>query len=70
MRRIVYLLFMAMGVFSLEAIEQPVQQPADAQIWQNAVKQDNSYFSDGLNDCSGLNGCNGQPQAFRQMLCS
>ena len=52
MRRIVYLLFMAMGVFSLEAIEQPVQQPADAQIWQNAVKQDNSYFSDIMNKAS------------------
>ena len=52
MRRIVYLLFMAMGVFSLGAIEQPVQQSADAQLQQNEAKQDNSYFSDVMSKAS------------------
>ena len=52
MRRIVYLLFMAMGVFSLGAIEQPAQQSVDTQIQQNVGKQDNSYFSDVMNKAS------------------
>ncbi len=52
MRRIVYLLFMAMGVFSLGSIEQPVQKSADTQIQQNEAKQDNSYFSDIMNKAS------------------
>lgn len=52
MRRIVYLLFMAMSVFSLGAVEQPAQQHADAQVQQNEAKQDNSYFSDVMNKAS------------------
>lgn len=52
MRRIVYFLFMAMGVFSLRAIEQPVHQSHDVQIQQNKAKQDNSYFSDVMNKAS------------------
>ncbi|WP_300807162.1 His-Xaa-Ser repeat protein HxsA2 [uncultured Desulfovibrio sp.] len=52
MRRIVYLLFMAMGIFSLGTIEQPAQQSAGAQIQQSEVKQDNSYFSDVMNKAS------------------
>lgn len=52
MRRIVYLLFMAMGVFSLGSVEQLVQKSADAQIQQNEAKQDNSYFSDVMNKTS------------------
>lgn len=52
MRKIVYLLFMAMGVFSLGPIEQLVQKSADAQIQQNEAKQDNSYFSDVMNKAS------------------
>lgn len=52
MRRIVYFLFMAMGVFSLRAIEQPVQQSHDVKIQQNKAKQDNFYFSDVMNKAS------------------
>lgn len=52
MRRIIYLLFMAMSVFSLGVIEQPTQKLTDSQIQQNRVKQDNSYFSDVMNKAS------------------
>ena len=52
MRRIVYLLFMAMGVFSLGSIAQPVQKSADTQIQQSEAKQDNSYFSYFMNKAS------------------
>lgn len=52
MRRIVYFLFMAMSVFSVGAIEQPVQRSADVQMQQDKTQQDNSYFSDVMNKAS------------------
>lgn len=52
MRRIVYFLFMAAGIFSLGTVEQPIQQSADVQIQQHNAKQDNSYFSDVMNQSS------------------
>lgn len=52
MRKMIYLMFMAMSVFSLGSIEQSVQQSDEAQIQQNKAKQDNSYFSDVMNKAS------------------
>lgn len=52
MRKMIYLMFLAMSVFSLGSIEQSFQQSDETQIQQNKAKQDNSYFSDVMNKAS------------------
>lgn len=52
MRKLVYFMFMALGVFSLGTIDQPVQKSADTQIQQDRIQQDNAYFSDAMNQAS------------------
>lgn len=52
MRKLVYFIFMAFGVFSIGTIDQPVQKASVTQIQQDKVQQDNAYFSDAMSQAS------------------